>query len=65
MDPESVTVSGISAGAAMATQLHVALSGLVHGSAIFGGCEHWLVHFMFSRIVMSWETILRIGQILL
>ncbi|KAF2351537.1 Alpha/Beta hydrolase fold, partial [Trinorchestia longiramus] len=37
IDPESVTASGISAGAAMATQLHVALSATVQGAALFAG----------------------------
>jgi len=34
VDPASVTVSGISSGGAMAVQLHVAYSGLVHGAGV-------------------------------
>ena len=39
MDPDLVTVSGLSAGAAFATQIHVALSGTVKGAATFAGGE--------------------------
>jgi poly(3-hydroxybutyrate) depolymerase len=35
--PDSVTVSGLSAGGFMAVQLHVALSSLVHGAGVFAG----------------------------
>jgi poly(3-hydroxybutyrate) depolymerase len=35
--PDSVTVSGLSAGGYMAVQLHVVLSGLVHGAGVFAG----------------------------
>ena len=37
MDPDLVTVSGLSAGGAFATQIHVALSGTVKGAATFAG----------------------------
>lgn len=37
IDPASVTVSGVSAGGAMATQFHVAHSGSVSGAAILAG----------------------------
>lgn len=36
-DPDSVTVSGFSSGAFMATQMHVALSQTIHGAALFAG----------------------------
>ena len=39
MDPDLVTVSGLSAGGAFATQIHVALSGTVKGAATFAGGE--------------------------
>ena len=39
MDPDLVAVSGLSAGAAFATQIHVALSGTVKGAATFAGGE--------------------------
>lgn len=32
-----VTVSGLSSGAYMAVQMHIAFSGVVNGSAIFAG----------------------------
>ncbi|MBK8284659.1 MAG: hypothetical protein IPK97_07060 [Ahniella sp.] len=37
IDPERVTVSGISSGAYMATQVHVALSSQIHGVATVAG----------------------------
>lgn len=37
MDPNSITVSGISSGAAMATQFHFAHSTEVHGAGIVAG----------------------------
>ncbi|CAG0891586.1 unnamed protein product [Darwinula stevensoni] len=37
VDPRKVTVSGLSSGGAMATQLHVALSSKIYGAAIFAG----------------------------
>ena len=41
LDPASVTVSGLSAGAAMATQFHVANSGLVNGAALVAGVPYY------------------------
>jgi poly(3-hydroxybutyrate) depolymerase len=40
IDPGSVTVSGISSGGAMATQFHVAYSGLVQGAGILAGSPY-------------------------
>jgi poly(3-hydroxybutyrate) depolymerase len=40
IDPGSVTVSGLSAGASMATQFHVAHSGLVNGAALIAGAPY-------------------------
>ena len=37
IDPDRVTVSGISSGAHMATQLHIAYSDLFSGAAILSG----------------------------
>ena len=39
IEPGSLTVSGISAGAAMATQFHVAFSKDVNGVGLFAGSE--------------------------
>lgn len=39
IEPGSLTVSGISAGAAMATQFHVAFSADVNGVGIFAGSK--------------------------
>lgn len=61
IDSNSITVSGLSSGAFMSTQLHVALSSLIKGSGIFAGgeihcCQLNLVSFSsfdlkaFSRI---------------
>jgi len=36
IDTNRITVSGVSSGAMMATQMHVALSDIVHGSAMVG-----------------------------
>ena len=41
LDPASVTVSGLSAGAAMATQFHVAHSSLVKGAALVAGVPYY------------------------
>lgn len=41
IDPNSVTVSGLSAGGFMAVQMHVAFSALVNGSAIFAGGPYY------------------------
>ena len=41
LDPASVTVSGLSAGAAMATQFHVAHSSLVNGAALIAGVPYY------------------------
>ena len=40
IDPASVTVSGLSSGAAMATQLHIAHSGVIHGAALVAGVPY-------------------------
>ncbi|MGZ5271876.1 MAG: extracellular catalytic domain type 2 short-chain-length polyhydroxyalkanoate depolymerase [Ramlibacter sp.] len=39
-DPQSVTVSGISSGGAMAVQAHVAWSGTFRGAAVFAGAAY-------------------------
>lgn len=41
IDTNRITVSGVSAGAMMATQMHVALSDLVHGSAMIAGGPYY------------------------
>jgi poly(3-hydroxybutyrate) depolymerase len=41
LDPASVTVSGLSAGASMATQFHVAHSSLVNGAALVAGAPYY------------------------
>jgi poly(3-hydroxybutyrate) depolymerase len=41
LDPASVTVSGVSAGASMATQFHVAHSSLVNGAALVAGAPYY------------------------
>ena len=41
LDPASVTVSGLSAGASMATQFHVAHSSLVNGAALAAGAPYY------------------------
>jgi poly(3-hydroxybutyrate) depolymerase len=41
IDPASVTVSGLSAGASMATQFHVAHSELVNGAALVAGAPYY------------------------
>ena len=41
LDPASVTVSGLSAGASMATQFHVAHSSLVSGAALVAGAPYY------------------------
>ena len=41
IDPASVTVSGLSAGASMATQFHVAHSELVNGAALIAGAPYY------------------------
>ena len=41
VDPASVTVSGLSAGAAMATQFHVAHSSLVKGAGLVAGVPYY------------------------
>ena len=41
IDPASVTVSGLSAGASMATQFHVAHSKLVNGAALIAGAPYY------------------------
>ena len=40
-DPSQVTVSGISSGGIMATQMHVAYSGTFRGAAIFAGHPYY------------------------
>lgn len=39
VDRDMVTVSGMSGGAAFATQIHVALSGTIRGAAMFAGSK--------------------------
>lgn len=41
VDPETVTVSGISSGGAMAVQTHVAYSATFRGAAIFAGATYY------------------------
>jgi poly(3-hydroxybutyrate) depolymerase len=53
IDPGSVTVSGISSGGNMATQFHVAHSGLVQGAAVLAaapyGCAEGSVRLALGR----------------
>jgi len=41
IEPGSITVSGISSGASMATQFHVAYSSLVNGAALIAGAPYY------------------------
>ncbi|MCJ7451471.1 MAG: PHB depolymerase family esterase, partial [Steroidobacteraceae bacterium] len=41
IDPGSITVSGISSGASMATQFHVAHSSIVQGAALIAGAPYY------------------------
>lgn len=41
IDTNRITVSGVSSGAMMATQMHVAMSGLVHGAAMVAGGPYY------------------------
>ncbi len=41
IDPATITVSGISSGASMATQFHVAHSSLVQGAALIAGAPYY------------------------
>lgn len=45
-----VTVSGLSAGAFMAVQVHVALSSTIKGAAVFAGVSH-SVNFFLSFFI--------------
>lgn len=56
VDPSSVTVSGISSGAAMATQLHVALSSTVHGAALFGGVPYYCANGLAAEALVCMGT---------
>jgi len=42
VDRNKISVSGISSGGAMATQLHVAYSSVFMGVGIIAGCKHSL-----------------------
>ena len=37
IDPESITISGVSSGAAFAHQFHLAYSGTVNGAGLIAG----------------------------
>jgi poly(3-hydroxybutyrate) depolymerase len=61
VDPASLTVSGLSAGAAMATQFHVAHSGLVSGAALVAGvpynCSAGSIRHSLGRCMKADEPI--------
>jgi len=61
IDPASVTVSGLASGAAMATQLHVAHSGLIHGAALVAGmpyqCSGGTIRHSLGRCMKADEPI--------
>jgi len=61
IDPASVTVSGLSSGAAMATQLHVAHSGLIRGAALVAGmpyqCSGGTIRHSLGRCMKADEPI--------
>jgi hypothetical protein len=48
IDPSQITVSGISAGGAMATQLHVAFSRTISGSASIAGPPYYCAQGLLS-----------------
>lgn len=48
-----VTVSGLSAGAFMAVQLHMAFSSLVNGSAIFAGVSIFTHSFFYPGLIFT------------
>ncbi|XP_018009944.1 uncharacterized protein LOC108667432 [Hyalella azteca] len=56
VDASSVTASGVSSGAAMATQLHVALSSTVHGVALFAGVVFHCAQGLLSEALVCMET---------
>jgi poly(3-hydroxybutyrate) depolymerase len=61
LDPASVTVSGLSSGAAMATQFHVAHSNLVNGAALIAGvpynCSAGSIRHSLGRCMKADERI--------
>jgi poly(3-hydroxybutyrate) depolymerase len=61
LEPSSVTVSGLSSGAAMATQLHVAHSSLVNGAALVAGvpynCSAGSIRHSLGRCMKADEPI--------
>jgi poly(3-hydroxybutyrate) depolymerase len=61
VDPGSVTVSGLSSGAAMATQFHVAHSNLVNGAALIAGvpynCSAGSIRHSLGRCMKADERI--------
>ena len=43
IDKSQISVSGLSAGAAFATQFHVIYSSDIMGAGIIAGCEYWFI----------------------
>lgn len=48
LDPDRITVSGLSSGAHMATQLHLAHSAIFHGAAILAGGPYYCAQGLIS-----------------
>ena len=44
IDRSKISVSGISSGGGMATQMHVAYSSVFMGVGVLSACKHILVH---------------------
>ena len=42
----TISVSGLSSGAYMAVQVHVAFSSIINGAGIFAGVRHYLENFL-------------------
>ncbi|MCL2644374.1 MAG: PHB depolymerase family esterase [Betaproteobacteria bacterium] len=52
-DPQKLTVSGLSSGAFMAVQFHVAHSAQVHGAGVLAGGPYYCVGGSFLKSVLS------------
>ena len=53
IDKSQISVSGLSAGAAFATQFHVIYSSDIMGAGIIAGCEYWFIKVLEASIFES------------
>ena len=58
-----ITVSGISSGAFMAVQLHIAFSSIISGAAVYAGGPYWCAQGSLNTAMMECMVWMQINSL--